>query len=72
MLGPQEIVLVPIKNCLLVCYNLVGLVNASPIDYESQVIWGPISQIAATKSGVPDVCKTPSKEILATWSQLEG
>lgn len=37
--------------CLFACTSPVGLVNANPVVYQNQVIWGPISQVGATKAG---------------------
>ena len=53
--GPTCIAIVgipaPIKNCFLVCYSPVGLVNTSPTGYQRQVIQGPPPQSAAAKTG---------------------
>ena len=48
--------LMPIRNCFFVCYGSVGLVNANPGGYQSQVIWGPVPQAVAAKAEVTDVC----------------
>lgn len=45
----------PIRNCFFLCYNSVRFPNASPIGYESQMIWVPLPQAKATKAEVPDV-----------------
>lgn len=34
----------------------MGPLNASPISYQSLLIWGPIPQTAAAKAGAPDMC----------------
>lgn len=33
----------------------MGLMNASPVGYQNQVIWGLVSWVAAIKVGVVDV-----------------
>ena len=39
----------------LLCYSSVGLVNASPIGFQSQMFWGHVPWAAAAKAGVPDM-----------------
>ena len=45
----------PFNNCFFVCYSPVGLMNASPTDFQSYVIWGPALLVVALKVGVLDV-----------------
>ena len=63
--GPE-----PIKNFL--CYNPVGLLDASPVGCQSQVIQRFFSQAAASKAGPLDMHKNSSRRILANWSRPEG
>ena len=66
----EELLLSPFRT--FVYYNPVALPNASPIGYQSQAIQVPVSQVAATKADVPDVCTKSFQEDTVTWSRLEG
>lgn len=44
------------NNRFFVFYSPVGLVNASCIGYQSQVIYKPVPWAAVTEVGVLDVC----------------
>lgn len=52
-----------VNNCFVACCSLVGLMNASAFDCQSQAIWGSISGAAAVKSGVQACVQAPSGEI---------
>lgn len=43
------------KNCVFVCYALVGLIDACPAGFQSLVFWEPILQVEILKVGAPDV-----------------
>ena len=36
-------------------FNILGLMNTSPIAFQSQMIWGLVYQVKVLKVGVPDV-----------------
>ena len=40
-----------VNNCFFVCYSAMGLMNASPIGFQSYVIWEPVPLVAALKVG---------------------
>lgn len=48
----------PIKNFRFIWDNLVEIVNAKLISYQSWLLWGPILPRAAIKAGVPDMYAT--------------
>ena len=50
----------------------MGLLIASQVGYQSQVIQGFIPWAAGTKGGVQTCIQAPIREILVTWNGLEG
>ena len=50
---------------LFVCYSPVSLMNVSPGDCQSQVIWGLVTWAVTMKAGVPDNIQGPARQILA-------
>lgn len=59
VLGPGGLATVsqqkPFKSCLWVHYSLVGLMNTSPIFFQSRMFWGHIPQMEVLEVGAPDV-----------------
>lgn len=60
---------VPIKIYLFDCYHLVGLMNGSSRGYQNQVTEESVLWVQPLKFGYSRCCKSPSREILATWSR---
>ena len=60
----RGILMHPFKNCFFVCYSTVVLRNASPVDFQRQVIWGSIPQVAVLKVRVLNV-QTSSLQVHA-------
>ena len=49
----------PIKNCFFIFYNLVILVDTSPIDFQSLVFQGSVPQMEVLKVGELDPWPKP-------------
>ena len=49
----------PIRNCFLVCYSLLDLVDETPLAFRPGCSWGTTSQVEVLKVGAPDVCFRP-------------
>lgn len=51
----KAIACLPVKNCFFVSFSLMGLVDASPVCFQSLVFYRPVLQMATLKAGALDV-----------------
>lgn len=56
------------NNCFFAWYSLVGIMNARLVGYQTQLIWGPVPQVAALKVEVLDICSKPFTPHGEAWS----